>query len=115
VRRDEWFGRRFSARDVCQYVGARQVLAQPSRRADEAGIGGPVRPLKHTHATRTHHPEQPIQQRFRFMRREPLQNLIADDEIERARRGEEFRGGLEHDVSEPVTPGFASGQIQHHG
>ena len=49
-----------------------------------------IRPLEHADAVRRDQADQAAKQRLAVRPRQPLQHVIADDEIERARRGEEL-------------------------
>ena len=115
VRRDEGIAGLLAAKSVRDAVRAGEVLPRPARGGDEQRVVGAIRPLKHADAARPDEPDQPAKKRQAVRAGEPLEHVVADDQVERARRREQLRVGLEGDVIETTPPGLSPRQVEHDG
>ena len=113
VRRDERVVRRPGAELVHEAVRAGHALANPARRPHGDRRARAAAPLEDADAVRADGREQPPEERQPFGARQPLQHVIADDEVERARRGEKLVGALKDDVAEAAASGFAPRDVEH--
>jgi hypothetical protein len=114
VRRHERIAGRLAPELIGHAVGRGHALANPAQRANGQRRACAAAPLKHADAVGADGSRQAPQQREPLESREPLQHVIADDEVERPRRGKEIVRMPELDVRETAARRFRAREIEHH-